>query len=198
MRIHYFILYVFGLLLIGCSDDDTHYDPIVEPPPVSPVIVNLTEVPYPKLADYHFFDGPLKDQIPSLNVLPYEPASSLFTDYAQKKRFVWMPEGSKGTFNGDGNILELPVGAALIKSFYYDNAQNISTPGGTRLVETRIMIRKGEGWICANYIWNDEQSEALFDLTGSFTEITWTGVDNVTKSTNYRIPSEAQGIVSHE
>jgi hypothetical protein len=34
-----------------------------------------------------------------------------------------MPVGTKATYNGDGNILELPVGAVLIKTFYYDNVQ---------------------------------------------------------------------------
>jgi hypothetical protein len=35
-----------------------------------------------KLSDYKFFEGALKNQNPALNVVPYEPASSLFTDYA--------------------------------------------------------------------------------------------------------------------
>jgi hypothetical protein len=27
------------------------------------------------------------------------------------KRFVWMPEGTHATYNGDENIFEFPVGA---------------------------------------------------------------------------------------
>ena len=106
------VLFSF-IIFISCSDNDDEYIP------VSPVIVDLTLVPYPKLSDYHFFEGNMKDQKPSLDVIPYEPASSLFTDYAIKKRFIWMPKGVKGTFNGVNNVIELPVGAALIKSFYY-------------------------------------------------------------------------------
>ena len=37
----------------------------------------------------------------------------------RKKRFIWLPNGTKATYNGDDEILELPVGAALIKTFYY-------------------------------------------------------------------------------
>jgi hypothetical protein len=75
-------------IFISCSDKGEDYVP------VSPVTVDLSQVPYPKLSDYKFFEGEMKNQIPSLNVLPYEPSSSLFTDYAHKKRFVWMPQGT--------------------------------------------------------------------------------------------------------
>jgi hypothetical protein len=101
------------IILISCSKSDQ--EQYVDLPQVS---VNLATVPYPKLSDYQFFVGLMKDQTPSIGVLPYEPASSLFTDYALKKRFVWMPEGSLATYNGDGNVLELPVGAVIIKNFY--------------------------------------------------------------------------------
>lgn len=199
MRIFYFAIILFSAtLLTGCSNDDgADYVPIIEDP-VSPVVVDLTQVPYEKLSDYKFFDGPLKDQRPSLDVLPFEPASGLFTDYALKKRFVWMPKNTKGTFNSDHTILELPVGAALIKNFYYNNVQNIAPAGGTRIIETRIMIRKSDGWIFANYVWNAEQTEAFYDLTGSFTPISWMDANNNVKSTDYRVPSEEQCIVCHK
>ncbi len=176
------------LITISCNSDEEEYVP------VSPVVVDLTQVPYPKLSDYHFFDGAMKDMVPSLNVIPYEPSSTLFTDYAHKKRFVWIPPGTKATYNGDGNIIELPVGSAIIKNFYYDYMQ----PSNTRkILETRIMIRKSTGWIFAEYVWNDEQTEAFFDLTGSNKAITF--VENgVTKSANYRIPNEAQCLTCHK
>lgn len=191
-----FVSFLFVSLFFiaySCSnEDDKEYIPIV---PVSPVVVDLTQIPYPKLSDYKFFDGPLKDQKPALDVLPFEPASALFTDYALKKRFVWMPKDTRATFNGDSKVLELPVGAALIKNFYYDNV----LPGNTtRIIETRVMIRKSDGWIFAEYVWNDEQTEAFLDMEGSFTPIEWTNENNVVKSTDYRIPNLAQCIVCHK
>lgn len=196
MKQNYFLkkslLLLLFIALISCGDDNDSYTPI------SPVTVDLTQVPYPKLSDYKFFEGDIKNQSPSLNVLPYEPASSLFTDYAHKKRFVWMPDGSTATFNGDENVLDLPVGAALIKTFYYDNVQNMTPVGGTRIIETRVMIRKATGWIFANYVWNDEQTEAVYDLDGSYTDISWKDENNVIKSANYRIPNEVQCIVCHK
>ena len=137
----------------------------------------------------------MKNQTPSLNVIPYEPASSLFTDYAHKKRFVWMPQGVKANFIANNKALDLPVGAALIKTFYYDNVQPDNT---TRILETRLMIRKTTGWIFADYVWNTEQTEAFLDLQGSFVPIAWKDENNVIKNTDYRIPNSAQGAICHK
>lgn len=188
------VLAVFVSIGIAC----TNLEPQEEYTPISPVQVDLTLVPYPVLSDYNFFEGDMKNQIPALNVIPFKPASSLFTDYAHKKRFVWMPPGVSATYNTDSTTLELPVGAALIKTFYYDNVQNVTPVGATRIVETRIMIRKATGWIFANYVWNAAQTEAYYDLDGSFTPITWIDENNIQRSTDYRIPNDAQCIVCHK
>lgn len=184
-------LFLLFTIFISCSDKEAYT-------PVSPVTVDLTQVPYPKLSDYKFFEGDIKNQIPALNVVPYEPASSLFSDYAHKKRFVWMPAGTKATYVSDSKILDLPIGAALIKTFYYENVQNIVPTGGSRIIETRVMIRKATGWIFADYVWNDEQTEAYFDLAGSNTAISWKDENNVIKSADYRIPTEVQCIICHK
>lgn len=191
------LLFAFSIFSVyySCSGDDSTAGDDSDYVPVSPVTVDLTKVPYPKLSDYKFFEGEMKAQKPSLNVLPFEPRSTLFTDYAHKKRFVWIPKGVKATYNADGNVLELPVGSALIKNFYYTNVQPNNT---TRIIETRVMIRKSTGWIFANYVWNDAQTEAFFDLQGSITSIQWKDDNNVVKSTDYRIPEESQCIVCHK
>lgn len=190
------------LAVFSCAEsDDEMYIPVApvipEEPGVDSVSVDLTEVPYGKLSDYHFFEGQLKDLQPAQGVLPFEPASVLFTDYAKKKRLVWMPKNTKATYNTDTKILELPVGAALIKTFYYDNVQNVSPVGATRIIETRVMIRKSDGWMFANYIWNAEQTEAYYNMAGSITQVTWKDELNVTKSANYKIPEISQCQTCH-
>ncbi|NMH27987.1 hypothetical protein [Flavobacterium silvaticum] len=190
-----FVSIIFLIFACSDSEDETTYIPVE---PVSPVTVDLTQVPYPKLSDYKFFEGDMKDQVPALDVLPYEPSSALFTDYAHKKRFIWMPKNTKATYNGDEKALELPVGAALIKTFYYDNVQNIPVPGQTRIIETRIIIRKAEGYIFADYVWNEDQTEAYYDMAGSGTTVTWLDDDNVSQTAQYRIPNESQCIVCHK
>jgi hypothetical protein len=118
------VFILVSLVFFSCSEDDGDNEYVI-PDPESPVVVDLSQVPYPKLSDYNFFEGDMKLLQPALGVLPYQPSSSLFSDYAHKKRFVWMPKDTKAVFNGDDKVLELPVGAVLIKSFYYDNVQNM-------------------------------------------------------------------------
>jgi uncharacterized repeat protein (TIGR03806 family) len=192
MKKYYLLSFTIFLLFTvfnACSDQESAYIA------VSPVVVDLTKVPYPKLSDYKFFEGDIKNQTPSLNVIPYEPASSLFSDYAHKKRFVWMPQGTKASFIADDQILELPIGAALIKTFYYNNVQPNNT---MRIIETRVMIRKETGWIFADYVWNTEQTEAYLDLNGSNVALSWKDENNIIKNVNYRIPNEVQCNVCHK
>ena len=186
-------LVVFLLLLVfSCSSNSDDY---VDVDPVSPVIVDLTQVPYANLSDYKFFEGEMKNQVPSIGVLPYKPLSELFTDYALKKRFVWMPEGVKASYTADGEVLNFPTGAVLIKSFYYNNVQ----PGnGTRIIETRLMIKKETGWIFAEYVWNDQQTEATLQMDGSFTAVSWIDTNGIAQNANYRIPSEVECLICHK
>jgi uncharacterized repeat protein (TIGR03806 family) len=193
----YLVLFTLSAVLITILYSCSNSDEAEQYVPVSPVVVDLTQVPYPKLSDYKFFTGDMKEQLPALGLIPFAPASALFSDYAHKKRFVWMPSGLKATFNGNDKSLELPVGAAIIKTFYYDNVQNVTPVGATRIIETRVMIRKSSGWIFADYVWNAQQTEAFLDNLGSFTEVTWLE-NGVSKTANYRIPSEEQCIVCHK
>ena len=194
----YYILFIAILSLIivftACSDKDDVYIP------VSPVVVDLTLVPYAKLSDYHFFEGDIKELNPSLNVIPYEPASSLFTDYASKKRFIWMPAGVAATYVQDNKVLDFPVGTVLIKTFYYTTIQ----PGNTtKIIETRLMIRKDDGWKFYEYLWNDDQTEAdlvagLDFANGSSKTITFTKPSGEIITTDYRIPSDGECFACHK
>ena len=98
--------------MVSCSTSD-EYTPVP-----SPVVMDLTQVPYPKLSDYKFFEGEMRNQQPSVGVLPYKPTSELFTDYAKKSRFIWLPANTKASYTNDQEILDLPIGGALIKTFY--------------------------------------------------------------------------------
>jgi uncharacterized repeat protein (TIGR03806 family) len=189
------VLVLFTTIIVSCSDSDDQEYTLV-----SPVVVDLTQVPYSKLSDYNFFDGEIKNQIPSLNVIPYEPASSVFTDYASKKRFIWMPAGVKATYDGDSKILIFPVGTVLIKTFYYTTIQ----PGDvTKIIETRLMIRKADGWKFYEYLWNDEQTEANLVVgddfvNGSSKTITFRKPNNEIVTTDYRIPSDSECLACHK
>ena len=189
------VLFTLSLIVLSCSKNEEE-----EYVAVSPVTVDLTQVPYSKLSDYHFFEGAMKNQTPSLNVIPLEPASGLFTDYASKKRFIWMPNGTKANYVADNKILDCPVGTALIKNFYYTTIQ----PGNTtQIIETRVMIRKSDGWKFYEYLWRDDQTDA--DLVagadfvnGSSKTITFKKPNNEIVTTDYLIPSDAECFACHK
>jgi len=149
--------------------------------------------PHATLSEYNFFNGDLKDLNPTFGVVPYDLITPLFSDYAKKKRFIWMPNGVRGNYNGDHSPLELPTGTILIKNFFYNNVQPSNE---TRLIETRLMYKKPTGWDFANYVWNDEQTEAFFTNQGSTLNLSWLEGESV-KSTNYRVPSRAECFTCH-
>ena len=164
--------------------------------PFSPVVVDLAQVPYPRLTDYNFFDGEIANQEPVYGVLPYEPITPLFTDYAHKKRFVWMPNGVKAEYVGDADLLNFPVGSVLIKTFFYENVLPTNTP---KIIETRLLIKKSDGWIAADYIWNEGQTEGLLDESGNGATVPIQFVENgVTRDVNYRIPASSQCFTCHK
>ena len=191
MKQVYFCLFVCALLLAGCSSDSGFMDD--EPHEVSPVVLDLDAIPYAKLSDYNLFKSPLSDMEPVYGVIPYEPISALFSDYASKKRFIWMPENLSASYAGDGETLDFPNGTILAKHFYYEN---VLPHNSRKLLETRLMIRKQGEWLFFNYVWNEEQTEAVYDMEGSYVEINWNHNGN-TKNVNYRIPNGVECVTCH-
>lgn len=195
-KIYLFSVFCF-LMLFSCKSDEQIGG--VEPES-SFVNFNIDAVPYSKLSTYAFFKGDIKNLNPVSRVIPYEPASSLFTDYASKKRFIWMSEGIKASYEADDKSLNFPVGTVLIKNFYYNTIQ----PGNTaKIIETRLMIKKSSGWIFAEYLWNDAQTEAELvtgsDFTsGSSKNITFKKDNGDLITTDYRIPSETECYACHK
>ena len=128
-------LILFLFTLISCNKEDyesEEYTPIQ----VSPVKMDLTQVPYPKLSDYNFFEGEIKNQKPVYGVIPYKPESELFTDYAEKQRFVWLPKGTSANYTKKG-VLDFPNGAILIKNFFL-SSQSIKLPFSSRKAFTKL------------------------------------------------------------
>jgi uncharacterized repeat protein (TIGR03806 family) len=198
------------LLISACTEDDSYEEPpvTVDPTDDDPVddgntggqnetlvVFNPTEVPYQNLSDYNFFQGDISNLTPQDDVLPYDLQSPLFSDYAKKKRFIWMPSGVSANYTSDTSLLNFPNGTVLIKNFSYSNVQpSIST----KIIETRIMYKLNNTWKFAEYVWNEAQTNATLDMDGSFTDITWVNDANETQSVNYRIPSEGECFTCHK
>lgn len=154
------------------------------------VNVDIAIPPFKKLSEYNFFKGNLKDLLPAEKVLPYDLITPLFSDYAEKARFVWMPGGTKATYN-DTTVFDFPDGSVLIKNFYYPNDSR-NEENGRKIIETRLLVKRKDGWDALPYIWNDEQTEAFLEIAGGTKHISWIDKDGNKLNSDYSIPNKNQ------
>ena len=84
----------------------------------------------------------------------------------------------------------------MIKSFYYDNVMPNNV---TQIIETRLLVRKADGWHAYDYIWNVAQTDAELDVleNGKIVPITWIQ-DGTQMSVNYKTPSQTQCVTCHK
>ncbi len=144
-------------------------------------------MPKEKLSDYHFFEGNGVEQKPTSGVLPYSLNTPLFTDYAEKLRFVKLPDNQTVSYN-EKEVLDFPVGSTIIKTFYYPN--DFRKPElGRKLIETRLLIHEEDGWKALDYVWNDEQTEAFLEVAGDTKEVSYIDANGKKKKHEYVIPN---------
>jgi hypothetical protein len=92
------------------------------------------------------------------DLIAFAPDHALWTDGAEKKRWMRIPEGAKIDTSDLGDWV-FPVGTMAFKEFSRDG----------RRIETRLIMRTGTGrfdyWMGA-FIWNTAESEARFAPDG--------------------------------
>ncbi|MFI2812426.1 MULTISPECIES: SO2930 family diheme c-type cytochrome [unclassified Microbulbifer] len=155
--------------------------------PREPVAVFERDAVPDKLSDWHIVEAIDGELLPNDGVLPYDLNTALFTDYAHKLRTVWMPPGSSAEYADER--FEYPVGTVLSKTFYYprdtsgiqdavlrtDDYSRDYVAGRTgealnldnvRLMETRLLVKRADGWQALPYVWNAEQTEAVLEIAG--------------------------------
>ena len=143
----------------------------------------ILDAGYPaSLNDYRFF-ADAAAQRPAAGVTPYRLQTPLWSDGAEKLRFVYVPKGAKAQAQGEG-LLNLPVGSALVKTFKLEG----------RLIETRVLLHRADGWVALPYQWNREQTEARLALAGARLDLTTPqGV-----AISYAIPNKNQCKECHQ
>jgi uncharacterized repeat protein (TIGR03806 family) len=149
-----------------------------------------------RLSDYGFFDGDIKNQKPAVSVMPYALNAPLFSDYAKKLRFVKLPNGTTVYYNAD-SVFQFPVGTSIIKTFYYDNDERDASKG-RRLMETRVLLHEEKGWKSLPYIWNEDQTDAVLEVTGGTTTVSFKDFKGEKKSFEYNVPNMNQCKSCHE
>ena len=149
-----------------------------------------------RLSEYGFFKGRIEEQQPEDGVYPYQLNSPLFSDYAQKLRFIKIPQGKTIQYNPD-SVFQFPVGTSIIKTFYYlYDERNVGK--GRRLIETRILVHEEDGWKSLPYIWNNEQTDAILEVAGGTTQVSYKNEEGEKKNVAYNIPNMNQCKSCHE
>ncbi|NCP18391.1 MAG: hypothetical protein GW855_04430 [Erythrobacter sp.] len=149
------------------------------PPKVNDALIAGDTLPK-TLGDYGFFlDTAANDPTPG--VVPYRLNMPLFSDGAEKYRFVYVPEGEDVRL-GEQSLLQFPVGSALIKTFAFGEGEN------QRKIETRVLLHRADGWVALPYVWNDDQNEATLALAGARREVTTPQGQQI----SYRVPNKNQ------
>jgi uncharacterized repeat protein (TIGR03806 family) len=133
-----------------------------------------------QLSEYRFF-ADMDAQQPIPYVWPYRLNMPLYSDGADKLRFVYVPKGSQLVAEGAG-LLRFPVGSALIKTFAFGEGAE------RRLIETRVLLHRADGWVALPYRWNDEQTDATLVLAGGRIDLTTPSGEDI----SYRIPNKNQ------
>lgn len=104
---------------------------------------------------------------PAEGLIPYGVNAALWSDGAEKGRWMALPDGKTITVGADGDF-DLPVGSVLMKSF---------SVFGKR-IETRLLVHHEDGdWAGYSYEWNDAQTDAVLLPSGKSKAVgaqTWT------------------------
>ena len=146
-------------------------------------------------------------------VTPYDVTTPLFTDHAQKLRTIWMPPGAAADFKPSDDDLSFPVGTVITKTFFYQTGRGgrvlqqadpalIHDGEGlnlkqVRMVETRLLIHRPEGWAALTYLWNEAQTEAVLHRVGAVVPLTLAREDGTEQAFSYIVPNVTQCSACH-
>ena len=126
----------------------------------------------------------------SAELVQFTPNYPLWTDGAEKSRWIYLPPGSQ-IDSSDPDHWVFPKGTLFFKEFGKTVAKDLYSTK-TIKVETRLLAKINEGsgvdaWIRVAYAWNHEQWDAVIS----------SGYENVL-GTNHDIPTEEQCIQCHQ
>jgi Glucose/sorbosone dehydrogenases len=109
--------------------------------------------------------------------IPYSVISPLWSDGAEKHRWLALPDGQRATIQADGDF-QFPIGTVLMKEFALAG----------RPVETRLLKRHTNGgWAGYTYAWRADLSDADLVPAAGMTD----------PGTNWHFPSRTQCLVCH-
>jgi parallel beta-helix repeat protein len=141
----------------------------------------------PDLSDYRLFEDSTNPLTDPNSGIPYDLNTPLFTDYANKYRFVFVPEGTEAAYR-NRDVFDFPVGTIIAKTFTIQ-ADLRNDDSAQEIIETRLLIHRKEGWKALPYIWNADKSDAKLTVAGGTQNVSWVDANGVSQSTDYVIPN---------
>ncbi len=133
------------------------------------------------LSEYQLFSNLCNPTTgPNDRGLAYDLSVPLFTDYATKYRFVFVPENTKASYSSgagttledgrtlyaDDGVIDFPVGTVIVKTFSLPSDTSDRGFDKENMVETRLLIHRETGWKALPYVWNDAKTDAILDFNG--------------------------------
>ena len=188
---HIFSSLLCSVILYGCSEPSPSFYSSENPA---------------RLSEWNLFKLTPATLEPRSETLVFKPNNTLFSDYAHKLRTMWIPNGE--TAHVENNEIVYPAGTVLSKTFYYpvdsdgiflrENDKNLSSLNLTknRLIETRLLVKRDEGWQAFPYVWNVDQTEAFLRVAGTSRNIQLSEEGQQTQFT-YFVPNENQCSACH-
>jgi parallel beta-helix repeat protein len=114
----------------------------------------------PLLSQYRLFEDASDPTTGAVGGVKYDLNTPLFTDYASKHRFIFLPPGTHATYLDHHDditaTLDFPLGTIIAKTFAYEK------DGVETMIETRLLIKRevsGEiVWVGLPYLWQTDSN----------------------------------------
>ena len=155
----------------------------------------MAPAPAPTLDAYGLFKD-AGGRVASDGLTPYALNTPLFSDYAEKFRWVHLPPGAKAAWRDTG-VLELPVGAVLVKTFAYP-ADFREPDRNVRFMETRLLIHRASGWVPLTYVWNEAGDQAVLKRAGFRRGVSFIDAKGTKVAFSYAVPNVNQCKECHQ
>ena len=130
-------------------------------------------------------------------VIPYSVNSQLWSDGANKERFLALPPGTQIDFTHQRSW-GLPDGVVLVKTFSLETT--VGKPATNRRLETRVMLKQNSEWAGYTYRWNDAQTDATLVADAGVDEeinIRDANAPGGVRKQTWHYPSRAECLVCH-
>jgi uncharacterized repeat protein (TIGR03806 family) len=147
-----------------------------------------------KLSSYNLFSDNTDPRAgANASGIRYELNSELFTDYARKYRYVFLPPNEKSEYS-EQESFKFPVGSVLVKVF----ALPLDTAlPEENIIEIRLLIHRAGGWVGLVYVWQKESQDAVLDLDSESINFSLLHNGDIF-SGEYRVPSFGSCATCHQ